>query len=168
MRVASARRHRYSGSVVRFAIPMCVQVAVAWASLPLAQADDVPASVVHVARQEARWAGPGGGDFLSDPSSSWFVISGDVRNADSKPLAYVKLIYELFDEDGMTLASEHGYNYRAEDMRLPAYEDGTLRRSDLQITPLQPGETDLFRMVFIRSEVPKFTGWRVRVAEVGR
>lgn len=144
-----------------------MQVAVALASLPVAQAGDVPASIVQVSRQEARWAGPGGGDFFTDPSSTWFVISGDVRNADSKPLAYVKLIYELFDENGTTLASEHGYNHRAEDMRLPAYEAGTIPRADLKIAPLQPGETDLFRMVFIRSEVPKFTGWRVRVLEVG-
>ena len=169
-RVASHRRQRYSGSAVRFAIQMCMQIAVVLATWSLADAGEIedPAKVAQVSRQEARWAGPGGGDILSDPSSTWFVISGDVRNADSKPLAYVKLVYELVDDSGTTLASEHGYNHRAEDLRLPAYEAGTIRRADLHIPPLQPGESDSFRMMFIRIEVPRFSSWRVRVLEVGR
>ena len=122
----------------------------------------------QVLRQEARWAGPGGDDWLGDTSSSWFVISGDVRNRGTTPLAYVKLLFELVDDHGAALASEHGYNHRAEDLRLPAYEAGTIRRADLRIAPLQPGETDSFRMLFIRSEVPRFKSWRVRVLEVGR
>lgn len=147
-----------------------MQVWIALTAVPLVRAGDIedPAKFAHVSRQEARWAGPGGGDILNDPSSNWFVISGDVRNADSKPLAYVKLVYELIDESGTTLASEHGYNHRAEDLRLPAYEAGEIRRADLHIPPLQPGESDSFRMLFIRSEIPRFSGWRVRVLEVGR
>lgn len=128
---------------------------------------DAPASLVQLSRQEARWAGPGGGDVLNDTSSSWFVISGDVRNASTTPVAYVKLLFELIDDHGSALASEHGYNHGAEDLRLPAYEAGTIRRADLHIRPLQPGESDTFRMLFIRSEVPHFSGWRVRVLEVG-
>jgi hypothetical protein len=127
-----------------------------------------PAAFVRLSRKEARWAGPGGGDFLTDASESWFVISGDVRNTSTVPLAHVKLVYELTGDDGITLASEYGYNRRAEDLRLPEYEAGTLRRADLRIPPLLPGETDSFRMLFFRTEVPRFTRWRVRVLEVGR
>ena len=116
---------------MRVAIQMCVQIALAGLALAVAGADENPTSVVQLARQEARWAGPGGGDIFTDTSGSWFVISGDVRNAGRKPLAYVKLLFELVDGDGTALASEHGYNHRAEDLRLPDYEAGKIRRADL-------------------------------------
>lgn len=142
-------------------------VALLAASIAAADSRDDPAAAVQLSRQEARWAGPGGSDLLSDTSTSWFVISGDVRNAGAVPLAYIKLMFELVDDQGTALASEHGYNHRAEDLPLPAYEAGTIPRADLHIQPLQPGESDTFRMLFIRSEVPRFSGWRVRVLEVG-
>jgi hypothetical protein len=153
---------------VRLAIQIVVQIALGGLGFTIAAADHDPAVVAQIARQEARWAGPGGDDMLNDTSGHWFVISGDVRNAGRKPLAYVKLLFELVDGDGTALASEHGYNHRAEDLRLPDYEAGKIRRADLRIAPLQPGESDSFRMLFIRSEVPRFSGWRVRVLEVGR
>lgn len=146
---------------------MPIAVALVLTAITAAAGAEVATAAAQLSRQQARWAGPGGSDVLSDSSSQWFVISGDVRNAGIKPLAYVKLLYELVDEQGTALASEHGYNHRAEDLRLPAYEAGTIRRADLRIPPLQPGESDTFRMLFIRSEVPRFSGWRVRVVEVG-
>jgi hypothetical protein len=34
------------------------------------------------------------------------------------------------------------------------------------VRSLGPGEKDLFRMVFFRSDVPRFERWRVRIMEV--
>lgn len=150
---------------VRFTTLAWLTIAVAELTLVAPCGAENPLTGVQVARQEARWAGPGGDDLLNDTSGSWFVISGDVRNAGPKPLAYVKLLFELVDANGSALASEHGYNHRAEDLRLPDYEAGKISRADLRIPPLQPGESDSFRMLFIRSEIPRFSGWRVRVLE---
>lgn len=146
-----------------------MQLAIGLVIAPVASADDHPTApaTIQISRKEARWAGPGN-DTFSDASNTWFVISGDVRNTGTKPVAFVKLLYELIDDRGTALASEHGYNFRAEDLRLPAYEAGTIRRADLHIPPLRPGETDSFRMLFIRSEVPRFHDWRVRILEVGK
>jgi hypothetical protein len=74
----------------------------------------------------------------------------------------VRLVYELV-ADGVVVAREYGYNHRAEALRDPEVESGAVRRESLAIAPLQPGEADLFRMVFLRGAVPRFDSWRVRV-----
>ena len=65
--------------------------------------------------------------------------------------------------DGVVVAREYGYNRRAEALREPAVESGAVAREQVAIPPLRPGETDLFRMMFLRGDVPRFDEWRVRV-----
>jgi hypothetical protein len=77
--------------------------------------------------------------------------------------------YELLPSDSqgdVVLASEYGYNFRAEALRSPAVEAGQVAMASVPIQPLAPGEKDLFRMVFFRSDVPRFERWRVRILEV--
>ena len=70
-------------------------------------------------------------DDLKDDSESMFVISGEVENAGAEPVSFVKLGYELVADtsDGeVVLASEYGYNFRAEALRSPAVEAGEIAR----------------------------------------
>ena len=64
------------------------------------------------------------------------------------------------------LASEYGYNFRAEALRSPAVEAGDVAPTTVPMQPLAPGEKDIFRMVFFRTDVPRFDRWRVRILEV--
>ena len=134
------------------------------ATAPVTPAGD---SAVRITRQAARWTGFGGPDLLSDGTESLFLISGELRNGGTRPVAYVKLGFELLDDTGLVLASEYGYNRKAEDLRGPEYEAGQVSRDELHIEPLAPGATDDFRMIFFRVDVPRFEKWRVRVLEVG-
>ncbi len=119
---------------------------------------------IRITRQQARWAGPWSPSALAGgDADSWYVISGELENRGAHPLAYVKLAFELLDESSKVVASEVGYNRRAEDLNLPEVESGRLNRADLHIPPLGPGETDTFRMLFIRAQVRRFSSWRVRV-----
>lgn len=96
-----------------------------------------------------------------------FLISGELQNISGRPVGYVKLRFELLDATGKIVASEEGYNRKAEDLHRPDYEAGKVSRAQLHIRPLAPGTHDTFRMMFIRSEVPRFRHWRVRVVTVG-
>ena len=129
------------------------------AATPVATADS---SGVRVVRQQARWDGLAPVDDLTSERAELFVISGEVRNDGPLPLAEVRLAYELL-ADGVVVASEHGYNRRAEALRDPEVESGAVSRASLAIPPLPPGDTDLFRMVFLRGAVPRFDDWRVRI-----
>jgi hypothetical protein len=134
---------------------------------PTAAVTPAGAPAVRILRQSARWTGLAGPDPLSDETESLFLISGELRNGGRRPIAYVKLGFELLDDAGLVLASEYGYNRKAEDLRRPDYEAGHVSRDRLHIEPLAPGATDAFRMIFFRSDVPRFEKWRVRVMEVG-
>lgn len=125
---------------------------------------DEPA--LRILRQQARWTALTGATELGDASDSVFVVSGELRNVGRRPVDSVKLVYELLDELHSVVASEYGYNRSAEDLRRPDYEAGQVGRDALEVRPIAPGETDPFRMVFFRSEVPPFVRWRVRVIEV--
>ena len=125
----------------------------------------VPSAPIQLTRQAARWTGIGGTDGLADHTADYFVISGELRNVGRMPIAYVKLRFELLDHDGAVVASEYGYNHRAEDLRGPDYEDGRVSRAALHIPPLAPGKRDSFRMLFIRGQIPPFDHWRVRILE---
>ena len=103
----------------------------------------------RIVRQEARWTSVAPVDELDSGEAGMFLISGEVRNDGGAPLADVRMAYELL-ADGVVVASEYGYNRRAEALRDPEVESGTVRREDLAIAPLQPGESDLFRMMFLR------------------
>lgn len=120
------------------------------------------APAARIVAQQARWTGLAAGDQLGANDDNLFLISGEVRNDGAAPLADVRLVYELV-ADGAVVASEYGYNRRAERLRDPEVESGAVRRETLAIAPLQPGESDLFRMVFVRGAVPRFDTWRVRV-----
>ena len=105
-------------------------------------------------------------DELQDGSETMFLISGEIENGGPTPIAWVKLGYELLGEDDAVLASEYGYNFRAEALRGAAVEAGEVASADVPIRALAPGEKDMFRMVFFRSDVPRFERWRVRILEV--
>lgn len=124
---------------------------------------------VRVTSQSARWTGLVGMNELKDDSESMFLISGEIENGGSEPVKWVKLAYELVADttDGeVVLASEYGYNFRAEALRSAAVESGDIPPTAVPIRPLAAGEKDLFRMVFFRADVPRFDRWRVRVLEV--
>lgn len=128
-------------------------------------------SQVRIVRQQGRWEGLPRPDPI-DPfgqagSGTMFVISGYVRNVGPQPIAFVKFAFELLDQDGIVVYREYGYNYRAEELRGATYENGWITRGELHIDPILPGETDMFRMLFLRDEIPPFQSWRVRVLEVG-
>lgn len=122
----------------------------------------VAAPAARIVGQQARWTGLAPVDELGAGEDGMFLISGEVRNDGTVPLAAVHLVYELL-ADGVVVTSEHGYNRRAEALRDPEVESGAVRRESLDIPPLQPGESDAFRMIFLRGAVPPFDGWRVRV-----
>jgi len=130
---------------------------------------DAGVAGVRIASQSARWTSLLPIDELSGGADTMFLISGEVENAGAAPVTSVKLGYELLgdsSEGEVVLASEYGYNFRAEALRSPAVEGGRVPLVDVPIQPLAPGEKDLFRMVFFRSDVPRFARWRVRIMEV--
>lgn len=124
-------------------------------------------SAIEIVEQNARWMNLLAADELSGDGASFYVISGTLRNAGSSSVGHVRLGFDLVDADGVVVASEYGYNRRAEDLRLPEYEAGKIPRSDLHIRPLAAGESDTFRMMFVRGAVPAFSSWSIRVLEIG-
>ena len=134
--------------------------------LPGSSAD---AGGVRIASQSARWTSLLAVDELKDSSETMFVISGEIDNTGSKRVRWVKLEYELLADTAAgeaVLASEYGYNLRAEGLRSPAVEAGDVPATAVPVRSLAPGEKDLFRMVFFRADVPRFDRWRVRILEV--
>ena len=124
---------------------------------------------VRIVSQSARWTSLLPLDELKDGTDTMFLISGEVENAGAAPVIWVKLTYELLadgNESDVVLASEYGYNFRAEALRSPAVEAGEIPIAEVPVQPLAPGEKDLFRMVFFRADVPHFDRWRVRIVEV--
>jgi hypothetical protein len=121
-----------------------------------------PGAAARIVEQQARWTGLVGGSELAAETDDMFLISGQVRNDGRTPLRAVRLVYELTAE-GVVVAREAGFNRRAEVLRDPAVESGAVAPATLAIAPLQPGESDLFRMIFLRGAVPHFDGWRVRI-----
>ena len=120
----------------------------------------------RIVSQSARWTGLLTMDDLQDESETMFLISGEIENGGPTPIAWVKLGYELLGDGDAVLASEYGYNFRAEALRGAAVEAGEVAPADVPIRALAPGEKDMFRMVFFRSDVPRFERWRVRILEV--
>jgi hypothetical protein len=123
-----------------------------------------PSPAARIVTQQARWTALAPVGELGSEADQMFVISGEVRNDGDAPLEAVRLVYELTAGD-LVVASEQGYNRRAEALRDPQVESGAVPRETLAIAPLQPGESDLFRMVFLRGGAPRFDGWRVRIDE---
>jgi hypothetical protein len=124
---------------------------------------------VRVVSQSARWTGLLPMNELKDDTDSMFLISGELENDTKAPVTSVKIGYELLSDTSngeVLLASEYGYNFRAEALRSPAVEAGDIAPTMVPVQPLAPGEKDMFRMVFFRSDVPRFDRWRVRILEV--
>ena len=124
---------------------------------------------VRIASESARWTSLLPVDELQGGGDTMFLISGEVENAGATPVASVKLSYELLADGNageVVVASEYGYNFRAEALRSPAVEAGEVPIAEVPVRSLGPGEKDLFRMVFFRSDVPRFERWRVRIMEV--
>jgi len=150
---------------------MAIWLAAALAAAVAPSPAGTPAELggVKIVSQSARWTGLLAVDELKDDADSIFVISGEVENTGTRPITWVKLSYELLADtaDGdVVLASEYGYNFRAEALRSPAVEAGDVLPTAVPVRALQPGERDLFRMVFFRADVPRFDRWRVRILDV--
>src|SRR5262245_56335472 len=82
------------------------------------RSDPSPAvpSAIQITDQQARWTSLTGVDDLGTDQPPYFLISGTIRNNSDRAVRYVKLQYELLDDAGAVLASEYGYNRRAEDL----------------------------------------------------
>jgi hypothetical protein len=117
---------------------------------------------IRIVSQQARWTGLAPADALSDDRQPWFLISGEIENAGPHAVRDVRLIYELLSDD-QVVAREMGYNRRAEPLRNPQVESGSVDSATLRIEPIASHQRDTFRMLFIRSEVPRFDRWRVRI-----
>jgi hypothetical protein len=155
---------------VSFLITIVAAAIAVAADTPTASTTPLPESgPVRVLSQSARWTGLLPIDDLQDGSETMFLISGELQNTGPGTVNAVKLGYELLADtnDGeAVLASEYGYNFRAEALRSAAVEAGDVAPTMVPIRPLAPGEKDLFRMVFFRADVPRFDRWRVRILEV--
>jgi hypothetical protein len=94
-----------------------------------------------------------------------FLITGQLKNTKDKPLAYVKMQFELLDEDGVVILRDYGYNRKAEALREEAYESGKKSLADMQIENIGAGIEDSFRFIFFKSDIPEFRSYRIRILE---
>jgi hypothetical protein len=123
------------------------------------------AEIVRVRWVQGSWTGLLAADPLGEDANAVYLVSGELENAGSHPIAWVRLRYELLDDAYRVVASEHGYNRRAEALREPAVEAG---QTAAEVAAIEPGGSDGFRMMFFRSDVPRFSRWRVTVLAVGK
>jgi hypothetical protein len=94
-----------------------------------------------------------------------FLITGQLKNTSSKPLAYVKMQFELLDDEGVVIVRDYGYNRQAEALREEAYESGKKTLQDMGIAPLPKDTEDSFRFLFFKSDIPQFHSYRIRLLE---
>lgn len=136
-----------------------------------------PSSRVTIIEKQARWddmmgVGLSGGRLDPsgrggpEPSGSFYLITGKLRNETDGPLRYVKLAYELLDGDGNVVHRESGYNRKAEALRDEGFESGSSSLEEKKVEPVAPGETETFRMFFFREDLPRFEDFRVQVEAV--
>lgn len=156
-------------AVSSLAVIAAVVIAVATPHPEWSPAAASNAAGIRIVSQGARWTSLLAGDELKVSGDTMFLISGEIENTGAAPVSWVKLAYELLaDTTGgeVVLASEYGYNVRAEALRSPPVEAGATPPTAVPVRSLAPGERDLFRMVFFRADVPRFDRWRVRILEV--
>jgi hypothetical protein len=91
-----------------------------------------------------------------------FVIRGTLRNTSPIACHHAALVFEVLDRDGRVVASENGYNRRAETLR-PIDSPFPMVEEEHSIEPIPAGATDTFRMILVGSDTPPFTTYRVRV-----
>jgi hypothetical protein len=141
---------------------------VATATPPLGASAPAPRQLgaVRILSQSARWASLLASDELKSTADTMFVISGELTNRGATAVRWVKIRYQLLADtpDGeVVVASEYGYNFRAEVLRGLPENSADAPRS---VRPIRPGGRDRFRMVFFRSDVAHFDRWRVSILEV--
>ncbi len=131
-----------------------------------ARATERPVEHARVSAVTAEWQQLNGmflgmGEGGADPGAenSVLVLTGRVTNVSEEPIDHVVLKFELLDTNGATLYFEEGYNHLAEDLL-----DGPRTRGTG--TPIEPGRSDAFRMLFFGEELPSFESHRVSVTTV--
>jgi hypothetical protein len=92
------------------------------------------------------------------------VIRGEVHNGTGFELGHVKLAFELLDDAGNVVAAEEGYNRNSEMLR-PIESPIPWHIQDPPHVPIPKDGSDSFRMLFVRSEMPPFSTYRIRVLE---
>ena len=120
---------------------------------------------VEVTAHLAYWTdlpGVGAGDLEGDPDVL-LVITGSLRNGSDRPLHHVKLAYELLDDKGRVVASEEGYNRGGEALKPVDDPEGRAAAGTGAARPIPAGKKEPFRMFFVRSELPVFARYRIRV-----
>lgn len=122
---------------------------------------------VAITSHSAYWAsvfGIGVAEGGSAAQPGLLVIRGEVHNQTKGALRHVKFVFELLDGRGRVVTSEYGYNRSAEMLRAidsPIPWDA----HDPPQLPIPTGDSDTFRMLFLRNETPPFQSYRIRVLE---
>ena len=94
-----------------------------------------------------------------------FVISGTLRNDSEKSIHHVLLRFELVDDSGDVVYRYDGYNRSAEGM-LTVEGDPAPEQARAQVEPIQPDQSDTYRMIFIGDEIPPFNHPKVSIVSV--
>ena len=102
---------------------------------------------------------------MSGGSEQILLINGQIENTSGKPLAYVKLQFELLGEDDVVVFRDYGYNRKAEALREEVYEKGQKPLQDMGVEGIGSGAQDTFRFIFFKADVPEFLSYRIRVLE---
>ena len=90
------------------------------------------------------------------------VMRGEVRNDTGIEIDHVKLAFELLDDAGKVVAAEEGYNRNSEMLR-PIESPIPWTVEDPPHLPIPKDGSDTFRMLFVRTETPPFSTYRIRV-----
>lgn len=94
-----------------------------------------------------------------------FLITGTLKNTSAQPLTYVKIQFELLDDEGVVIVRDHGYNRQAEALREEAYESGKKTLQEMAILPLKTDAEESFRFLFFKTDIPEFHSYRIRIME---
>jgi hypothetical protein len=113
---------------------------------------------VRVVSQSARWTGLLPMNELKDDTDSMFLISGELENDTKAPVTSVKIGYELLSDTSngeVLLASEYGYNFRAE--RCAAqWRPATSRRRWCPCSRWLPARRTCFAWSSSAATIPRF------------
>jgi hypothetical protein len=110
--------------------------------------------------------GDGGGG-AAPTAGSIYVITGTLDNVSQRTIHHVELEFTLLDADGAVVHRQVGMNRAAESLRPPPMATrGTPATTPREVTPIEPGGRDTFRMLLFGDELPGFTDMRVAVVAV--
>ena len=131
------------------------------------------------------WAGGARAEdaVIAEQKSQWemsygavyYRVFGFVQNKSQKPIHYVKLQLDLLDANGKSIYNFTGYNQKAEALGVVEGEgaDTMAKVSEEErmksVTPLKPGEKDLFRLGISKDDIPKkpkFKKYSLKIVEV--